>query len=33
MDSYLDQLRRAVKAHDLRFLRYVVTYGAYSKQN
>ena len=32
MDVYLDQLRRVVKAHDLRFLRYVVTDGAYSKQ-
>ena len=32
MDSYLDQLSRVVKAHDLRFLRYVVTDGAYSKQ-
>jgi hypothetical protein len=32
MDVYLDQLRRVVKAHDLRFLRYVVTEGAYSKQ-
>jgi len=32
MDIYLDQLRRVVTAHDLRFLRYVVTDGAYSKQ-
>jgi hypothetical protein len=32
MDVYLDQLRRVVKAHDLRFLRYVITDGAYSKQ-
>jgi hypothetical protein len=32
MDSYLDQLRRVVTTHDLRFLRYVVTDGAYSKQ-
>jgi hypothetical protein len=32
MDVSLDQLRRVVKAHDLRFLRYVVTDGAYSKQ-
>lgn len=32
MDVYLDQLSRVVKAHDLRFLRYVVTDGAYSKQ-
>jgi hypothetical protein len=32
MDVYFDQLRRVVKAHDLRFLRYVVTDGAYSKQ-
>ena len=32
MDVYLDQLRRVVTAHDLRFLRYVVTDGAYSKQ-
>jgi hypothetical protein len=32
MDVYLDQLSRVVKAHDLRFLRYVVTAGAYSKQ-
>jgi DDE superfamily endonuclease len=32
MDVYLDQLRRVVKVHDLRFLRYVVTDGAYSKQ-
>ncbi|MFL5625733.1 MAG: transposase, partial [Ktedonobacteraceae bacterium] len=32
MDVYLDQLRRVVKAHDLRFLRDVVTDGAYSKQ-
>ena len=30
--SICDQLRRVVKAHDLRFLRYVVTDGAYSKQ-
>ena len=33
MDIYLDQLSRVVKAHDLRFLRYVVTDGAYSKQH
>ena len=33
MDVYLDQLTRVVKAHDLSFLRYVVTDGAYSKQN
>jgi DDE superfamily endonuclease len=32
MDIYLDQLSRVVKAHDLRFLRYVVTDGAYSPQ-
>jgi hypothetical protein len=32
MDSYLDQLSRVVKTHDLRFLRYVVADGAYSKQ-
>ena len=32
MDVYLDQLSRVVKAHDLRFLRYVITEGAYSKQ-
>ena len=32
MDGYLDQLSRVVKAHALRFLRYVVTDGAYSKQ-
>ena len=32
MDVSLDQLSRVVKAHDLRFLRYVVTDGAYSKQ-
>jgi DDE superfamily endonuclease len=32
MDIYLDQLSRVVTAHDLRFLRYVVTDGAYSKQ-
>jgi hypothetical protein len=32
MDSYLDQLRRVVTTHDLRFLRDVVTDGAYSKQ-
>ena len=32
MDIYLDQLRRVVKAHDLGFLRYVLTDGAYSKQ-
>lgn len=32
MDVYLDQLSRVVKTHDLRFLRYVVTDGAYSKQ-
>jgi hypothetical protein len=32
MDVYLDQLSRVVKAHDLRFLRSVVTDGAYSKQ-
>jgi hypothetical protein len=32
MDVYLGQLSRVVKAQDLRFLRYVVTDGAYSKQ-
>jgi len=32
MDVYLDQLSRVVKAHDLKFLRYVITDGAYSKQ-
>jgi hypothetical protein len=32
IDVYLDQLSRVVKAHDLSFLRYVVTDGAYSKQ-
>jgi Transposase DDE domain len=32
MDIYLDQLTRVVTAHDLRFLCYVVTDGAYSKQ-
>lgn len=32
MDVYLDQLHRVVKAHDLRFLRYVLTDGAYSHQ-
>jgi hypothetical protein len=32
MDIYLDQLRRVVTTHDLSFLRYVVTDGAYSKQ-
>jgi DDE superfamily endonuclease len=32
MDVYLDQLSRVVKAHDLKFLRYVVADGAYSKQ-
>jgi hypothetical protein len=32
MDVYFDQLSRVVQAHDLRFLRYVVTDGAYSKQ-
>jgi hypothetical protein len=32
MDVSLDQLSRVVKAHDLRCLRYVVTAGAYSKQ-
>lgn len=32
MDVYLDQLSRVVKTHNLRFLRYVVTDGAYSKQ-
>lgn len=32
MDVYLDQLSRVVKTHDLRFLRYVITDGAYSKQ-
>jgi hypothetical protein len=32
MDISLDQLRRVVTAHDLRFLRSVVTDGAYSKQ-
>ena len=29
----MDELSRVVKVHDLRFLRYVVTDGAYSKQN
>lgn len=32
MDVYLDQLTRVVTAHDLHFLRYVVTDGYYSKQ-
>jgi hypothetical protein len=32
IDIYLDQIRRVVMAHDLRFLRYVVTDGAYSRQ-
>ena len=32
MDVYLDQLSRVVKAHGLKFLRYVVADGAYSKQ-
>ena len=32
MDTYLGQLSRVVKQHDLSFLRYVVTDGAYSKQ-
>ena len=32
MDVYLEQLSRVVKVHDLSFLRYVVTDGAYSKQ-
>jgi hypothetical protein len=32
MDVSLDQLRRVVTTHDLRFLRDVVTDGAYSKQ-
>jgi hypothetical protein len=32
MDVYLNQLCRVVKTHDLRFRRYVVTDGAYSKQ-
>lgn len=32
MDVYLDQLSRVVKTHNLRFLRYVITDGAYSKQ-
>src|SRR5947209_3138574 len=32
MDVYLDQLSRVVTTHDLRFLRYVVTDAAYSKQ-
>jgi hypothetical protein len=32
MDVYLGQLSRVVTTHDLRFLRYVVTDGAYSKQ-
>lgn len=32
MAVYLDQLRRVVKAHDLSFLRYVITDGAYTKQ-
>ena len=31
-DVYLDQRSRVVTTHDLRFLRYVVTDGAYSKQ-
>ena len=33
MDIYLDQLSRVVKTQDLSCLRYVVTDGAYSKQN
>jgi DDE superfamily endonuclease len=32
IDIYLDQLTRVVTAHDLSFLRYVVTDGYYSKQ-
>jgi hypothetical protein len=32
MDVYLEPLSRVVKAHDLKFLRYVITNGAYSKQ-
>jgi hypothetical protein len=32
MDVYLDQLRRVVEAHDLSFLRYVLTDGTYSHQ-
>ncbi len=32
MDVYLDQLSRVVKGHELSFLRYVITDGAYSKQ-
>jgi hypothetical protein len=32
MDGSLDQLSRVVQAHDLMFLRYVVTDGAYSKR-
>ena len=32
MDVYLDQLSRVVKAHGLKFLRYVIADGAYSKQ-
>ena len=32
MDVYLAPLSRVVKAHDLSFLRYVVSDGAYSKQ-
>jgi hypothetical protein len=32
LDIYLDQLSRVVKTHDLSFLRYVITDGAYSKQ-
>ena len=32
MDVSLDQLSRVVTTHDLRFLRYIVTDGAYSKQ-
>ena len=32
MDVYGDQLSRVVKAHDVRFLRSVVTDGAYSTQ-
>jgi hypothetical protein len=32
MDVYLEQLSRVVKAHDLKFLRYVITDGAYRKQ-
>jgi hypothetical protein len=32
MDVYSDQLSRVVKAHDLKFLRYVIADGAYSQQ-